>query len=140
MTLEEIQGKQPRKIWLALGTIGLLMVLTGTLMLLFGGIRAIPYTAQHPWFKYVYATGALLTLVSKLFSPYTGKVDRIKRLHRLESWSAIFFCVAAFFMFYDPTTSRDWLAFTLAGGAIQIIVTVMIARVTGKEMKRNNGK
>lgn len=138
MTIEDIQGKAPRKICTALNIIGLLLIAAGTLAPIFSA-RMNPYEYHQPWFKYVYAAGALTVLVAKLFSPYTGKVVRLKRLHRIEAWSAIFFCVAAFFMFYDPATSRDWLAFTLAGGAIQVIASVMITRVTSKEIK-NLGK
>ena len=41
-------------------------------------------------------------------------------------------------MFYDPTTARDWLAFTLAGGIIQIYTSIMIPRVEAKSRKENN--
>lgn len=60
----------------------------------------------------------------------------MKRLARLEAWSGVFFCVAAFFMFYDPSSNRDWLAFTLAGGAVQIIVTALQTRLARKELDR----
>ena len=50
---------------------------------------------------------------------------RLKRLHRIESWSAVFYCAAAFLLFYTHEL-RDWLAFTLAGAAIQIITSIAI--------------
>lgn len=136
MTVDDIQGKAPRRIFEVLNIAGLLLVVAGTLMPIFSA-GTNPYEFQQPWYKYVYAAGALTVLVAKLFSPYTGKVIRLKRLHRIEAWSAIFFCVAAFFMFYEPQSSRDWLAFTLAGGAIQVIASVMITRVTSKELKKS---
>lgn len=74
-------------------------------------------------FRYVYAAGALITLVARLLEPAMPASTplRIKRLKRLESWSSLMFCVAAFFAFYPtPPVIRDWLAFTLAGAAIQI--------------------
>lgn len=45
-----------------------------------------------------------------------GASLRLRRLYRLETWCAIFFCVATFFMFYEKAGQMDWLAFTLAGG------------------------
>ena len=62
---------------------------------------------------------------------------RVRRLSRIESWSAIFFCVAAFFVFYDQTSLRDWLAFTLAGGCIQAYTSIMIPRALSKGDKKS---
>lgn len=125
---KENRGENPSNIWVVLMTVGMLLIVVGTV---------IPIFRLHtPIYKYVYAAGAVLLLVSRLFTPYRGPVDRLKRLYRIESWSAIFFCVAAFFMFYDPTTARDWLAFTLAGGAIQIYTSIMIPRVMGKSSRK----
>ena len=88
------------------------------------------------WWKYVYAAGAACFLAGKLLSPYTGTHPRIKRLYRIESWSAVFFCVAAFFLFYNGNVSRDSWAFTLAGGALLIFTTIAIPRVANKELKK----
>ncbi len=77
-------------------------------------------------YPYVYSAGALILLVARLFSPYRGTDMRLKRLHRIESWSAIFFCVAAFFLFYPASQLRDWIAFTLAGAAIQVFTSIAI--------------
>jgi uncharacterized membrane protein HdeD (DUF308 family) len=76
-------------------------------------------------FHYVYAAGAALLVIGRLFTPYQGSNTRAKRLHRIQTWSAIFFCCAAFLMFYAPHT-RDWLAFTLAGAVIQAYVSIAI--------------
>lgn len=128
-TAQDLYGR-PAKWWLtAIVTVGLLAIVVATL------IPLLNKGFDHPWFRYLYAGGAVLVLLGRLFSPYTGRHQRMKRLHRLEAWSGIFFCVAAFFMFYDPTTNRDWLAFTLAGGAIQVIVTFLAARIASKELK-----
>lgn len=58
---------------------------------------------------------------------------RLKRLYRLETWSALFFCVGTFFIFYDRAGVSDWLAFTLAGGAVQAYTSIMIPRAMRKE-------
>lgn len=105
--------------WLV--NIGLLLVAVGVVMPLLGDdLRSMT-------FRYVYASGAVLALLGRLFAPaFQGSDLRLKRMVRLQSWSAIFFCVAAFFSFYETTSLRDWLAFTLAGGAVQAIASVMI--------------
>ncbi len=134
-TLEELQGKAPSTPMVILATIGLLTIAVGTLM----PILAVKYGSEIAgWWKYVYAAGALCFLVGKLFSPYTGTHPRIKRLYRIESWSAVFFCVAAFFLFWGADTMRDVWAFTLAGGALLIFTTIAIPRVVKKELKRNS--
>lgn len=111
-------------------TVAMLMIVVATLM---------PMATQMQcgeWYKYLYAAGALLLLVGRIFTPYKGDNLRVKRLCRIESWSAIFFCVGAFFLFYDKTSLRDWLAFTLAGGCIQAYASIMIPRVLAKGDKK----
>lgn len=134
-TLEELQGKAPSTAMVILATVGLLTIAAGTLLPIF----AVKFGPQAvSWWKYVYAAGALCFLVGKIFSPYTGTHPRIKRLYRIESWSAVFFCVAAFFLFWSNDTMRDVWAFTLAGGALLIFTTIAIPRVIKKELKRNS--
>lgn len=125
-TKEEIFGREPNRYIVATGAVGLLVILVAALV----PIANKGFDAM--WYRYLYAAGALMVLTAKLFTPYTGKVMRMKRLARLEAWSGIFFCVAAFFMFYDHGSNRDWLAFTLAGGAIQLISNFLMGRVARK--------
>ena len=77
-------------------------------------------------FPYVYSAGALALLLVRLFTPFKGSDMRLKRWHRIESWTAIIFCVGAFFLFYNPHQLRDWLAFTLAGAVLQTITSIAI--------------
>ena len=112
---------QRNKILQALIPAGLLLI----------AIATVEPLIWHPfepgsWFRYVYAVGALPLLLCRLFTVRTGNDLRLRRLYRLESWSAIFFCVGTFFMFYPNGKMRDWLAFTLAGAAIQIFTSIMI--------------
>ncbi len=109
--------------------VGLLLIVAGTLMPLLTAMGC------GPWFKYIYAAGAVLLTIGRLFTPYRGDNLRVKRLHRLEAWSGIFFCVAAFFLFYDRTSMRDWLAFTIAAGFIQAFASFMIPRAMAKAAK-----
>lgn len=126
-TPQAVLGQQPRPIWLWLTTIAMLLIMTGTILPVFRlGSQA---------FRYIYAAGALLLIICRIFTPYTGEILRLRRLYRIESWSALFFCVAAFFLFYNPTTARDWLAFTLAGGAIQIYTSIMIPIIVRRNLR-----
>lgn len=115
-----------KAVFLWMITIGMLLVAAGTVMpLLMQGTGSDLY-------KYVYGGGALMLLIGRIFTTYKGDNLRLKRLYRIEGWSAIFFCVAVFFMFYEDASSRDWIAFTLAGGAIQIYTSIMIPRTIAK--------
>ena len=125
-------AKQPSAFILLMITISMLLIVAGTILPLFntGGIL----------FKYIYATGALLLLIGRLLTPYKGDDLRVKRLYRIETWSAIFFCVAVFFMFYEGAGRTDWLAFTLAGGIIQIYTSIMIPRAIAKAAQKQKGE
>lgn len=137
-TLEQLQGKAPSAAMVILATLGLLTIAVGTLLPVFA-VKIGPQAVS--WWKYVYAAGALCFLAGKLFSPYTGTHPRIKRLYRIESWSAVFFCVAAFFLFWNGAeTMRDVWAFTLAGGTLLIFTTIAIPRTIRKELKRNDSE
>ncbi len=108
------------------------ILITGMLMMACG--MALPFFAglQFVAFRYIFCTGAVLTLLSRLFSRYDGENLRIKRLHRLEFWSALLYCVAGFFLFYPHGTLQEALAFTLAGAVVQIYASIM----TGVEEKK----
>ena len=122
------QSATASKIWILVMTVGMLLIVAGTVMPI--------WRLDNDVYKYIYSVGAVMLLVSRLFNPYKGENIRLKRLVRIESWSAIFFCVAAFFMFYDQTSARDWLAFTLAGGVIQVYTSIMITREEMKNRKK----
>lgn len=106
-------------------TIGLILVMGGT---------ALPLLRlDSEIYRYIFSAGAILVVVGRLFMPYKGPSLRIKRLCRLEVWSGLFFCAAAFFMFWKGAGPTDWIAFTLAGAAIQIYTSIMIPRTRRKE-------
>lgn len=103
--------------------IGLLLLAVGVLMPILSG------NIQGMAFRYVFAAGALLAFAARILAPAPPKSLplRIKRLLRIESWSTVLFCVAAFFTFYDTTQIRDWLAFTLAGAALQVYSSIALS-------------
>ena len=133
-TREELLGSAPRTWCVVLATVGLLAIAAGTLLPILNVF--VGPGAAGSWWKYVYAGGAVAFLAGKLLSPYTGVHPRIKRLYRIEGWSAVFFCVAAFFLFYNGNVSRDSWAFTLAGGILLVFTTISIPRVANKELKK----
>lgn len=103
---------------------GLLLVAAGCLLPLLMG-------PQSTLFKFIYPAGALMTFIGRLMSPYKGRNLRVKRLVRIQSWSALFFCVAAFFIWYSDNP-KDWIVFTLAGGAIQCYVSIVLPNAMSK--------
>lgn len=119
-------GRMPICVWVAV--CGLLLVGVGTLLPILR-IEGVLY-------KYIYCTGAVLTLAGR-FMTSRGRNGslRLKRLYRLEVWTGVMFCVGGFFMFYPEASSRDWLAFTLAGGVVQIYTSIMIPRRESQESR-----
>ena len=104
-----------------LGSLGLLVVAVATCIpLLNGGFPSSPV------YKIIFTAGAAICLVASLFNPVPKDAPlRARRWARIESWSSIFFCVACFFLWYPEGTPRDWLAFTMAGAIIRVIVYFM---------------
>lgn len=137
-TLDELLGPRPAPWKVVMSTVGLLAVAIATLMPILNVL--IAYGAAGTWWKYLFAGGAVLFLAGKLLTPYRGEHPRIRRLYRIESWSAIFFCVAAFFLFYNGSVSRDSWAFTLAGGVLLVFTTIAIPRTVRRELRRDAGE
>lgn len=135
-TPEEITGPRPAAIITIAIALGLLLIAVGTLIPILNA-RDTAYVDMAPTFKYIFAAGGAILLIARIFSTYKGKILRLKRLYRIELWSALFFCVGAFFLFYEPDSTRNWIAFTLAGAAIQLYTSFMIPRTVRKAF---NGK
>lgn len=101
----------------ALAPLGLLLVAAGTVIPLLGG--GFP---ESPLYKWLYTAGAAMSLVAALMNPSDRNWPlQRRRWHRIEGWSAIFFCAGAAFLFIPGSAPRDWLAFTMAGAIIRII-------------------
>ncbi len=103
--------------------VGLIIILAATMAPFFLMDVAWACTA----FPFVYSAGALVLLAARLLARYATDDTRLRRLRRLEAWSPAIFCVAAFFLFYNGGQMRDWLAFTLAGAALQVFTSIAIA-------------
>lgn len=107
---------------------GLILVAIGLLVPFFIGVTGIVY-------KIIFSVGALATLAGRVWEGTGSGSLQIRRLLRIQVWSAIFYCAAAFFLWYS-TDTRDWLAFTLAGAVIQILVSVRLPMVMHKEARQ----
>ncbi len=124
---KNVAGLSPR-IWSVIVNSGLLLVAVGTLLPMFGTGQSV--------YRWIYGAGALISLLGRFGTQYGGPELRLRRLSRIEMWASVFFCVAAFFMFYPGAGGRDWLAFTIAGGAILIYTSIMIPRESASRSKR----
>lgn len=113
--------------WLAV--IGLLIVVVATALPLLGVGTDV--------MKWIYAVGAIAVAVGRGFcrAPQ-GASLRLRRLYRLEMWAGIMFCVGAFFLFYQHAGRMDYMAFTLAGGVIEVYASLMIPRIASSDAKR----
>lgn len=125
--------EMPSSPWLWVMNAGLLLIVAGTALPLFN----VDSTA----FRYIYTAGAVIALVGRIFSPrYKGSIFRVRRLYHISFWSCVIFCVGAFFMWYGGRDTTDWLAFTLAGGILQVYASVMIPRAIEKEASRRDSE
>lgn len=101
-------------------------------------------TAIMAAFKWIFGAGSLIYLAARIFGGTDPEASvRLRRLHRMEIWAGVAFCVATFFWFYNTSrypymslaVMRDTVVFTLAGALIQIIAAWMIA----SQMKKEGG-
>lgn len=109
---------------LALVTLGLLAIMTAA---------ALPLLRMGAgWFGWLYASGSALLLAGRL-AGYSAKGAplRLKRLMRMEIWTALIFVAGAVFTLL-PAGGNDWLAFTMAGGVLTIYTSIMIPRESRK--------
>ena len=102
-------------------TIGLLAIMTAA---------ALPLLRMADgWFGYLYAAGAAMLLAGRLFEPVpAGAGIRLRRLLRLEVWTALIFAAGAVFILAPFAKGNDWIAFTLAGGVLTLYTSIMIPR------------
>ena len=103
-------------------------------MLVMLGAALVPiFAGNTPWSRYVFAAGAVLTLIAQVLMPAPDSTLRVRRLARINVWAAVLYCVAAACLFInDAAMQRSWIAFLLAGAVIQIYATLMLAKLTKK--------
>lgn len=115
--------------WLV--TIGLLGVAAGAVLPILQG------SFGSHLYAWIYGSGALLSLAGRIFMRAPRSSTVLRRLYRIETWSSIFFCAAAVFM-YMRTAPRDWIALTLAGGMVMLYTSIRIPREIRKAQREGN--
>lgn len=110
-------SQRPWAQWIAVA--GLLLVFAATAMPLL--------KISQELYRWIYAAGAVMAIAGRACAKSPSPDLRVRRLVRLELWAAIMFGVGAFFMFWYPRQT-DWMAFTLAGGAIEVYASLMRPR------------
>lgn len=124
----------PRRAAAALAPAALALILLATAAPFF--LRNFQWAADT--YRWVYAAGAAMLLAARIFDGRRTAHFRLKRLYRTEVWEGIIFCVAAAFLFYPGAEMRDWMAFTIAGAALQAYTSFAIPAMQSKLM--NDGK
>lgn len=123
-------------------TVAVWVVNAGLLLIAAGTLLPILRIGQV-YSSWIYAAGAILALTGRCltFGRYKDHAMRVRRLARMEFWSAVVFCVGAFFLFYRQAGPTDWLAFTLAGAALQCYSSIMLPRALAAEAgSEKNGR
>ncbi len=113
------------------------LVSLGLLAVAAGIVLPLLLTLYSPVYPWVYASGAVVSLVGRLMMPLPAGSLKLRRLCRMEVWSSMFFCAAAVFMFLR-TAPRDWIALTLAGGVLMLYCSVRIPREMRKSAELKN--
>ncbi len=86
---------------------------------------------------YIYAGGALGMALCRFSYRYKGKNFRLKRLHHIEVFSALFLLASAFFMFKD---NHDWIMFLMVSALLQLYTSIIVPREEKKEAEKEKGK
>ena len=75
---------------------------------------------------------------------YAGASLKLRRLLRMEIWTALVFVAGAVFLFLPVKPGagegNDWIAFTLAGGVLTLYTSIMIPRQKLENTTENDVK
>ena len=106
-----------------------IFVIVGLLMMLI--VAVTPLLVNHAinmeLMRWIFTAGAFVVLLGRLFGFYKGPSFRIKHLHAILIFSALLYCASASMMFIFQGTN-NWIAFLLAGLAVQIYASWRIDR------------
>ncbi len=107
------------------------LILSLALLMLFVPAFLPLINIDKEWMLYVYAAGAIIAVVSRILQRATYRKDksmplRVRRLKHIEFWSAMCYLVSAYFRVSDPYHPGNWIAFLLAGAALQVYTSFMI--------------
>lgn len=112
----------------------------GMLCLLIAGALPLLRMGDPALWKWLYAAGAAIVLVCRIFQPVDMPTLRARRLKRMEFWSAVVWAVGTFFIFYKGAGPTDWLAFFLAGGVLQAYASLAMPSAMKAADKPSAGK
>ena len=106
------------------------LVAVGMLVMVVMAIMPLLNLNQQ-WMRWAFAAGAFIVLVGRAIGLRRDVSLRVRRLYHLLVTSALLYCGSAVTMFYSRGTN-DWIAFLLAGVAMQLYATWMIDREAKK--------
>lgn len=112
--------------------IGMILLLVMAILPLFGIMQS--------WFKYIYAAGAVLTLIARFLDRYQGSNITLRRLYRIQTVSSICYCASAAILFStinNLVSEKDWLPFLMTGAVLQIYSSLRIQSEERKEASKN---
>lgn len=116
--------------------IGNILLCVSMTLLLLTAVMPLLHMDQ-PWRRYVFAAAALGTLIAQILIPSPGDDFRTRRLARMNVWSGIVYCVAAYCPFSSNfDMQRSWVAFMLAGAVLQIYATFMLSKLINDKNKK----
>lgn len=107
------------------------LILSLALLMLFVPAFLPLLDIEGEWMIYVYVAGAILAVLSRILQRAGYRKDktmplRVRRLRHIEFWSAMCYLVSAYFRVSDPYHPGNWIAFLLAGAALQVYTSFMI--------------
>lgn len=109
----------------------------GMLVIFVAALLPILRAGGADLWRWLYAAGAAIVLVCRIFQPMDAPTLRARRLKKMEYWSGVVWAVGAFFVFYPKAGPTDWLAFFLAGGVLEAYASLaMPAALKGEEKGR----
>lgn len=138
-------AERRRKAFEGTATFGLLLLAVG----LVAPFTNLQNGAMMSVFKWIFGAGAVIYTVARIAGGSDPDASlRMRRLHRMEIWAGIAFCVATFFWFYNTARMpgltlgmmRDTVVFTLAGAVIQIVAAWMMTSQRRKETEMKSGQ
>lgn len=86
--------------------------------------------------RWLFSAGAFIVLVGRFFGFNQGASVRVKHLYGILIFSALLYCASASMMFIFQGTN-NWIAFLLAGLAVQTYASWMIEREEKKDSKKS---
>ena len=120
------------------------LAMTGLLLIMAAVAMPVLHVARTA-VTWVYAAGALLLIIVRFMQPTPqGASLKLRRLLRMEIWTALVFVAGAVFLFppVKPGAGEgnDWIAFTLAGGVLTLYTSLMIPRQKLENTAQNGSK